>query len=61
MTTSKRSILHYEVARVYDVRTPANFSDGNVMGFEIGFNQPFLFLPEPFVSGGVNLRINGEF
>jgi len=29
---------------IYDVRTPKNYSDGTVMGVELGFNQPFIFL-----------------
>ncbi len=29
---------------IYDVRTPQNYSDGSVVGLELGFNQPFLFL-----------------
>lgn len=29
---------------IYDVRTPLNYSDGTVMGVELGFNQPFIFL-----------------
>ncbi len=35
---------------IYNVRTPDNFSDGNVVGFELGFNQPFLFL-DGWLSG----------
>jgi iron complex outermembrane receptor protein len=38
---------------IFDVRTPANFSDGNVIGFELGFSQPFLFLPAPFDGFGL--------
>ncbi|TWX66860.1 TonB-dependent receptor [Colwellia demingiae] len=38
---------------IYDVRTPQNFSDGTVMGVELGFNQPFLFLDGAWSGFGV--------
>jgi TonB-dependent receptor len=44
---------------IYDVRRPENYSDGKVVGLEIGFNQPFLFLPEPF--SGFGLQANYTF
>ncbi|MDO7085581.1 TonB-dependent receptor [Pseudocolwellia sp. AS88] len=42
--------------QIYDVRRPENYSDGDVLGFELGFNQPFTFLPEPF--DGLGLQAN---
>ena len=39
--------------QIFDIRTPQNFSDGDVKGFEIGFNQPFTFLPSPWDGFGV--------
>jgi iron complex outermembrane receptor protein len=39
--------------QIYDVRKPENYSDGEVLGFELGFNQPFLFLPAPFDGFGM--------
>ncbi|MFT5759640.1 MAG: iron complex outermembrane receptor protein [Alteromonadaceae bacterium] len=39
--------------QIYDVRKPENYSDGDVLGFELGFNQPFLFLPAPFDGFGL--------
>ncbi len=44
---------------VFDIRTPQNFSDGDVVGFEIGFNQPFTFLPSPL--DGFGLQANYTF
>jgi TonB-dependent receptor len=41
---------------IFNVRTPDNFSNGNVIGFEMGFNQPFTFLPGPF--NGFGLQAN---
>ncbi|MFQ3265248.1 MAG: iron complex outermembrane receptor protein [Colwellia sp.] len=38
---------------IYDVRTPQNYSDGTVMGVELGFNQPFLFLDGVWSGFGV--------
>ena len=41
---------------IYDVRTPQNFSDGSVVGVELGFNQPFLFLDG--ILNGFGLQAN---
>lgn len=41
---------------IYDVRTPQNYSDGTVMGVELGFNQPFLFLDG--IMSGFGLQAN---
>jgi TonB-dependent receptor len=38
---------------IYDVRTPQNYSDGSVVGVELGFNQPFLFLDGIFSGFGL--------
>ena len=35
------------------VQTPVNFSDGEVFGAELGFNQPFSFLPSPWDGLGM--------
>jgi iron complex outermembrane recepter protein len=43
-------------AQLFDVRTPQNFSDGEVKGFEVGFNQSFSFLPSPF--DGLGMQAN---
>ncbi|WP_371186034.1 TonB-dependent receptor [Thalassotalea maritima] len=42
VTTRER--LRGQGDTIYDVRTPLNYSDGNVQGVELGFNQPFIFL-----------------
>jgi iron complex outermembrane recepter protein len=39
--------------QTYNLTTPANFSDGRVIGFEVGLNQPFTFLPSPWDGFGV--------
>ena len=39
--------------QIFDVRRPENYSDGDVVGFELGFNQPFTFLPAPFDGFGL--------
>jgi TonB-dependent receptor len=39
--------------QIYDVRKPENYSDGEVLGFELGFNQPFTFLPAPLDGFGL--------
>jgi TonB-dependent receptor len=41
---------------IYDVRTPKNYSDGTVMGVELGFNQPFIFLDG--IMNGFGLQAN---
>ena len=38
---------------IFNVRTPDNFSDGNVVGFEVGFNQPFTFLGDALSGFGL--------
>ncbi len=44
---------------IYDVRTPTNFSDGNVKGIELGFNQPFAFLDG--IWSGFGIQANYTF
>ena len=35
------------------IHTPQNLSDGRLFGFELGFNQPFTFLPAPWDGFGL--------
>lgn len=37
----------------YRITQPTNFSDAKVHGFEVGFNQPFTFLPGPLKYTGL--------
>jgi len=41
---------------LFNVTQPVNFSDATVIGAEMGFHQPFTFLPSPF--DGLGLRFN---
>ena len=45
--------LPNQIGDSYDVTGPVNASSGNVKGFEIGIDQPLLFLPAPFDGFGV--------
>lgn len=40
----------------YNVSQPVNFSDGHAYGYELGTNQPFTFLPDPWNGFGVQLN-----
>ena len=37
----------------FDTVQPVNFSDGRVVGFEVGLDQPLTFLPAPFDGFGI--------
>jgi len=51
-----RETLPGQGSTIFDVRTPLNFSDGNVVGVELGFNQPFDFLDG--ILSGFGLQAN---
>ena len=39
--------------QLFDTVQPVNFSDGRVIGFEVGVDQPLTFLPTPFDGFGI--------